>query len=136
MATAGKPDMHNRSGSLLSRNMLAYACATLAFIAALFVEATQPPTIGNGVIPHLDKGVHFAAFGFLAFLLIKLIRPATIRLTDLFLVCLIVLGVSAAAEWIQTYHSARDANLADIGAGLLGAFSMTLLVKIRCDRGR
>jgi len=135
MATAGKPDMHNRSGYLLSRKVLVYACATLAFIAALFVEATQPPTIGNGVIPHLDKGVHFAAFGLLAFLLIKLIRPATIRLTDLFVVCLIVLGVSATAEWIQTYHSARDANLADIGAGLLGAFSMTLMVKIRCDRG-
>jgi len=42
--------------------------------AAIFVEALHGPTIDNSIIPNLDKMAHVAAFGLLAFLLLRYLR--------------------------------------------------------------
>ncbi len=96
----------------------------------------MPPTIGNQTIPHLDKLAHFFAFGLLAFLLIKAIRPPgfAIQWGDVLVVCVAVLGFAAADELVQIFNTTRQASLADMGAGCLGAFSFTSVTKLRRDR--
>ncbi len=112
---------------------LFYFFSAFLLILSIFIEATQPPSIGNGMIPHFDKLVHFCAFGFLAFLLVKVFKPSgtLIQWLDVFVICLVVLGVTIADEFIQTFNATRHASLGDISAGCLGALSIVSVIKYR-----
>ena len=110
-----------------------YTTLIISFIGLLLFEATLPPIIGNKVIPNLDKLAHFTAFGLLAFFIIKAFLPSNKRVCwlSITLICLIAIGVSIADEVIQSFTAGRDADVKDIIAGFLGAFVISLGVKLR-----
>ena len=118
--------------------MLNYFISAILLIVMIFFEATQPPTIGSSIIPHLDKIAHFFAFGLLAFLLIMAFRPSgvAIQWSDVIVVCIIVLSITVADELVQTLNATRQASLGDITAGCLGAFSVSSVMKFRRNRIR
>ena len=128
---------HSKNGDVgklnSTRNMLIYVFFVLFFIGIIFFEATLPPSVGSAVIPHLDKVAHFLAFGLLGFLLLNAMRPVwmSVLWKDVMLVCVLVVLVSVADEYVQAFNVTRQASLGDVLAGALGAFTVTLWVKIR-----
>ncbi len=98
---------------------------------ALLIEASFPSTVPQNDIPHLDKLLHFIAYGTLAWLTAytltnnKLARGNAIYLISL--TYILILGISTEA--IQSITPGRDADIADIMANLLGAVFFLFLFK-------
>jgi VanZ family protein len=109
------------------------------------IDAFLPPDISNPVspswkFPHLDKLIHFTAYGLLALLAMQAAcglsravpgpSPAAAPrlLSRSALVWLLATGISALAEAIQ-YHTGRgrNAELADIVASASGALAACVL---------
>jgi len=109
----------------------------LAFIllaSAIFIEALHAPTIGNRIIPNLDKMVHAAVFGLLTFLLLRSLH--SIGFANGWPILLGV-GVTITAmgildEWIQSMVPGRTASLMDVLADGLGiAFILFMAFMLR-----
>jgi len=98
----------------------------LAFVllaSAIFIEALHGPTIDNSIIPNLDKIVHVAAFGLLAFLLFRFARSAgfIIRWPLLVMIVLMIAGLGIMDEWVQSFTPGRTASPMDVLADVAGA---------------
>ena len=96
----------------------------LALLAAIAFESTQPASINNDVVPHLDKIAHFIVFGIVAWLLASAISARYTSLGSGFVVVFISLVLVAllgvADEWIQSFTPSRHAELNDVLADIAG----------------
>jgi len=104
----------------------------LAFVllaGAIFIEAVYGPTIDNRIIPNLDKMVHAAAFGLLAFLLLRSLRAFGVAggWRRLLGVGLIVIALGVLDEWLQSTVPGRTASLMDLLADVAGVAFMLLM---------
>lgn len=85
--------------------------------AALFVATHYPRVRIPGEIPHSDKLIHFSAFGLLAFLFWRALRPRDGRFVWLALPALV--GYAGLDEWLQQFVG-RHTDLMDFIANTAG----------------
>jgi len=103
----------------------------LLLLVAIAFESTQPATINNDVVPHLDKIAHFIVFGGVAWLLASSISrryrwlESTITVVFISLIWVFFLGV--ADEWIQSFTVGRHAEMNDVLADVAGGAVFLLL---------
>lgn len=107
----------------------------LAFVllaSAIFIEALHAPTIDDSVIPHLDKMLHAAVFGLLAFLLLRLAFSFGFSNSwrTLLGVSLIVIALGVLDEWVQASVPGRTASLMDVLADVVGVLAYMLFKAI------
>lgn len=108
----------------------------LAFVllaGGIFIEALHGPTIDNRIIPNLDKMAHVAAFGLLAFLLLRSMH--TFGFSNgwriLLAVGLIITVMGVLDEWLQSMVPGRTASLGDGLSDIAGAGIAVMLSSIR-----
>ena len=104
----------------------------LMILAAVAFESTCAPTIDNSVIPNLDKMIHFAVFGCMAWLLASILEHkawfhqyAYAAIAMLSIVIVALLG--AADEYLQSFTATRHAELDDVYADIAGAMFFLLV---------
>jgi len=94
----------------------------LLLVGAVFIESLFAPTIDNSLIPNLDKMVHFAVFGLLAFLLLRSLRAfgftGNWRIFLGVILTITLLGV--LDEWVQSGTPGRTASTMDVLADVTG----------------
>jgi len=103
----------------------------LILLVAIVFESTQPATINNDVVPHLDKIAHFIVFGGVAWLLASSISRRYRWLESMVMVVFIsligVLFLGMADEWIQSFTVGRYAEMNDVLADVAGGAVFLLL---------
>jgi VanZ family protein len=103
----------------------------LSLIIGVLVESTLPSTINNNTVSHLDKLVHFLAYGLIAYLsaMVLTCNNSNITAYKLMGITLFVSGLGITAEFIQSYTPGRDATVYDIYADVVGACFFLVLFK-------
>jgi len=103
----------------------------LLLLVAIAFESTQPATINNDVVPHLDKIAHFMVFGGVAWLLASSIsrryRWLESPITVVFISLILVFFLGVADEWIQSFTVGRHAEMNDVLADVAGGVVFLLL---------
>jgi len=106
--------------------------AFLLLAGAIFVEALHAPTIDDSVIPNLDKIAHAAAFGLMAFLLLRSLLAFGCS-SSWRLLLGVGLGIAALGvldEWVQSMVPGRTASIADWLADGVGVATILLAVSM------
>lgn len=98
-----------------------------AFIGFMSLRQAEGPGI-----EHLDKGLHFAAYGLFAVL--GFIASKDTK-TFLF-VCLAIILYGGLLEWAQFYLADRDMSVYDFVANSIGVLIGALVVHLVKNRGR
>ena len=113
-----------------------YPLAFFLLAGAIFFEALHTPTIGNSVIPNLDKITHAIVFGLLAWLLLRATHSFGFangwRL--LLGVGLIIIAMGMLDEWVQSAVPGRTASMMDVladGVGVLGCMLFRSVIKAK-----
>lgn len=106
-----------------------FAILSIAWVAILFAESSQPPAKIMGEVAGLDKVAHFLAFGALSFLLCVVFLCLNARPTIPILSMPLYISVLSGAmeESYQMIVPSRAGSLFDLLADLLGALFVMVL---------
>lgn len=103
---------------------------TLAW-AVLIVALTVAPMPDTGAslgVPGLDKLVHAALFGVLAWLALQARARGGARRPALWLLLVAIAVFAGADEWVQQFIAGRSADLLDWVADMTGMLSAVLIL--------
>jgi len=92
-----------------------------AVILAIFFESTQPATINNDVIPHLDKIAHFFVFGLIAWLFASVLSVQLSPRNSCLIAFILVSVLGCLNEYVQSFTPGRFSELHDVYADMAGA---------------
>ena len=100
--------------------------AWAVLIVALTV-APMPDTGASLAVPGLDKLVHAALFGVLAWLALQARTRGGARRPPLWLLLVAIAVFAGADEWVQQFVAGRSADLMDWVADMTGVLSAMIL---------
>ncbi|OAI04494.1 VanZ family protein [Methylomonas methanica] len=102
---------------------MVFIASSIAWIAILFIESSQPPAAIMGEVSGLDKVAHFMAFGVLVLLVYGVtsnIRPES-AMYESFIPVVIVTIIGITDELYQLSNPSRAFELLDLLADISGA---------------
>ncbi|MDX8127143.1 VanZ family protein [Methylomonas sp. OY6] len=116
-----------------NRNLaMVFIVSSVAWIAILFIESSQPPAAIMGEVSGLDKVAHFLAFGVLALLVFGASFNLGLgrHLPAFFMPLLIVTVIGVADELYQLSNPSRAFELLDLVADISGAVICLYVYKL------
>jgi VanZ family protein len=108
----------------------------ISLVTGVLVESGFPSTIPDNSIPHLDKVLHFMAYGTIACLTAYLLLQYKIRLklNSLIISFLFITALSFITEFLQFHTPGRDASMGDLLTNLVGATFFLGLFQLQVSR--
>ena len=117
---------------IASKSTIVLSILILGLMAALIIEASQPPLPLLGKVNNLDKVAHFSAFSCLSLLICVLyLKISTKEKVPLLSAPLLITTFFGIIEEIyQTYIPMRSSSIYDLLADVLGAIFAIFIVNI------
>ena len=115
----------------------------ILYCLLIYIQSANPSPKQIPSFPFVDKVLHFAAYGIMGILFYRAYQ--TLRIKDNIQMLMLLSVVSASLYGIsdeihQSFVPFRDAEVADVIADIIGAFSgvylYQLLMAVRADRKR
>ena len=111
---------------------LVFLLSSIAWIAILFIESSQPPAEIMGQVSGLDKVAHFIAFGVLALLVFGALFNLRFggHASEFYIPLLVVIAIGIADELYQLSNPSRAFEALDLVADISGAVVFLCFCKL------